>query len=91
MQKHHLELSLFATFFIHLPFGIYGARFKRFTRPWGRCLYIPILITIFIRRYLAIGYGFVPYFIVSAILGQVIGKRLYRQPLGAVEGETDAP
>ncbi len=91
MESHHLELSLFSTFIIHLPFGVYGARFQRFSRPWGRCLYIPILITIFLRRYLGISYGFIPYFVVVAILGQMIGKRLYRQSLEVAAGETEAP
>jgi hypothetical protein len=82
MENDHLVFSLFLTFFLHLPFGAYGARFKRFTRPWGRCLYIPIVITIILRRSLGIGYGLIPYFIVIALIGQVIGKRLGKKRLG---------
>ena len=81
MDNEHLVFSLFLTFFLHLPFGFYGARFERFTRPWGRCLYIPIVITIILRRSLGIGYGLIPYFIAVALIGQVIGKRLGRKRL----------
>ncbi len=81
MDNQHLVLSLIIAFFLHFPFGIYGARFRRFSRPWGRCLYIPIVITIILRRSLGIGYGLVPYFITVALIGQVIGKRLAKKRL----------
>ena len=86
MAEQYLSLSLFITFLIHCPFGFYGARFERFSRPWGRCLYIPILITIILRRYLEIAYEFIPYFILLALIGQLIGKRLGRRKL-SVEAE----
>lgn len=82
MENDHLVFSLFLAFFLHLPFGVYGARFERFTRPWSRCLYIPIVITIILRRSLGIGYGLIPYFIAVALIGQVIGKRLGKKRLG---------
>ena len=89
MASEHLVLSLVITFFLHFPFGFYGARFKRFSRPWGRCLYIPIVITIILRRSLGIGYGFVPYFITVALLGQVIGKRFGRQQMDPVADKAE--
>ncbi len=83
MAEQHLGLGLLSTLLVHSPFGFYGARFKRFSRPWGRCLYIPILMTIMMRRFLGIGYGFIPYFILVAIAGQVFGKRLGKRHLSA--------
>ncbi|MBE9502728.1 MAG: hypothetical protein IME96_00960 [Proteobacteria bacterium] len=84
MAEQYLSLSLFIAFLLHFPFGFYGARFVKFSRPWGRCLYIPILITIILRRYLGIGYEFIPYFILVALTGQVVGKWLGRRQLSVV-------
>lgn len=81
MDGQHLGAGLLVTFFFHLPFGFYGARFRRFSRAWGRCLYIPILLTIFLRRYLGIGYEHIPYFVVIALSGQVVGKQFGKQSL----------
>jgi len=88
MDKQHLFFSLLLTLFFHFSFGLYGARFRRFTRPWGRCLYIPIIITIILRRSLGIGYALVPYFFTAAISGQLIGKRLGKRNLNLPSEET---
>ena len=39
-------------FLIHFPFGFFRVRFKKFSRPWSRCLYIPIVLNIVARRFL---------------------------------------
>ena len=64
----------FVIFIINLPFGFFRVRFKRFTRPWGRCIYIPILINIFIR-YVILDWDWtaIPYFASAAILGHILG------------------
>lgn len=41
-----------AVFLIHFPFGFFRVRFKKFSRPWSRCLYIPIVLNIVARRFL---------------------------------------
>lgn len=78
MENDYLSLALFSTFFLHLPFGFMGARFQRFSRAWGRCLYIPILLTIAVRRIAGIGYASIPLFIVVALGGQIMGRRTAR-------------
>ncbi len=40
-----------AIFLIHFPFGFYRVRYKKFSRPWSRCLYIPIVLNIVMRRF----------------------------------------
>ena len=40
----------FLIFLINLPFGFYRVRFRRFSRPWGRTIYLPILINVLTRR-----------------------------------------
>lgn len=41
-----------AVFWVHVPFGFYRVRYKRFSRPWSRCLYIPIVLNIVARRFI---------------------------------------
>ena len=50
MKDVNLLISL-AAFVIHFVFGFYRGQFKRFSRPWSRCLYIPIVINIVVRRF----------------------------------------
>lgn len=40
-----------AAFLVHFPFGFLRVRFKKLSRPWSRCLYIPIVINIVVRRF----------------------------------------
>lgn len=47
----NLLISL-AAFGIHGTFGFFRSRFKRFSRPWSRCLYIPIVLNIVARRFI---------------------------------------
>ena len=69
-----LAVSL-AIFVINLPFGFLRVRFKKFTRPWGRCIYIPILINIILRRFI-LHWDWtiaIPYLFTATILGHVLG------------------
>ena len=50
MKDLNLLISV-AAFVIHFTFGFFRGRFKRFSRPWSRCLYIPIMINIVVRRF----------------------------------------
>ena len=50
MKDVNLLISL-AAFVVHFTFGFFRSRFKRFSRPWSRCLYIPIVINIVVRRF----------------------------------------
>jgi hypothetical protein len=68
-----LGVSL-AVLIINLPFGFFRVRYKRFTRPWGRCIYIPILINIILRRFiLHWDWDGVLYLFSAATLGHILG------------------
>lgn len=68
-----LGVSL-AVLIINLPFGYFRVRYKRFTRPWGRCIYIPILINIVLRRFILHWDWDGALFLFSgAILGHILG------------------
>ena len=76
----NLLISL-AAFVIHFTFGFFRVRFKRFSRPWSRCLYIPIVINIVVRRFLldwnwqtAMVYLW-PATLIAHILGGFLGTR----------------
>jgi len=67
-------IVLLAICAINLLFGFFRVRFKRFTRPWGRCIYIPILINILVRRFiLHWDWTAIPYLFTAAIIGHVLG------------------
>ena len=68
-------------FLIHFPFGFYRVRLKKFSRPWSRCLYIPIVINIVVRRFI-LGWGLQtamvylwPATLIAHILGGFLGAR----------------
>ena len=70
-----------AAFVIHFTFGFFRVRFKRFSRPWSRCLYIPITINIVVRHFIldwewqtAMVYLW-PATIIAHILGGFLGAR----------------
>ena len=80
MKDLNLFVSVLA-FLVHFTFGFYRVRFKKFSRPWSRCLYIPIVINIVMRRFVlhwdwqtAMIYLW-PATLIAHILGGVIGAR----------------
>lgn len=79
MSAHHYG-ALFAflslIFAGNIPIGFYRKRFLRFSRPWARCLYIPILANIILRRFFGLGYDIIPFTILVVIAGQFIGARI---------------
>ena len=61
-------------FLINLPFGYYRVRFRRFSRPWGRTIYLPILINVLTRRFiLHWDWTAIPYLFTGTILGHLLG------------------
>ena len=51
MKDLNLLISI-AAFVVHFPFGFYRVRYRKFSRPWSRCLYIPIVLNIIVRRFI---------------------------------------
>ena len=80
MKDVNLLIS-FVAFLIHFAFGFFRVRFKKFSRPWSRCLYIPIVLNIVIRRFV-LGWGWQtamvylwPATLIAHILGSFLGTR----------------
>jgi MFS family permease len=61
---------------ISIPFGYLRRRYPRYSRPWARCLYIPILINIILRRVVGLSYGTIPFIVGAFVLGQFIGGKM---------------
>ncbi len=71
----------FIAFLVHFPFGFYRVRYKKFSRPWSRCLYIPIVLNILVRRFIlhwdwqtALIYLW-PAVLIAHIVGGYVGSR----------------
>ena len=68
-------------FLVHFLFGFFRVRYKKFSRPWSRCLYIPIVLNILVRRFIlqwdwqtALIYLW-PVVLIAHILGGYVGSR----------------
>lgn len=63
---------------INIPFGIVRSSSPRFSRKWGRCIYIPILLGIITRKVAIVSYKFIPLFLVATVAGQIIGSMVMK-------------
>lgn len=90
--SHHQMLAValyFSVIFLgNIPVGNLRNRYPRLSRPWARCLYIPLTVSILLRHLLEISSYAIPVVIVAVFAGQFIGARLNFRSLGRVEPET---
>lgn len=63
----------------NIPIGFYRKRFAKFSRPWARCIYIPILANIILRRLFGFSYAIIPVSIIALLAGQFIGDRIGKE------------
>ncbi|MBI3812925.1 MAG: hypothetical protein HY279_00450 [Nitrospinae bacterium] len=64
---------------INLPFGYIRSNSPAFSRKKGRCIYIPILISIAIRKILSLNYIIIPFMVAGTIAGQIIGAKIKKR------------
>lgn len=69
-------LALF-TFIVNLPMGIWRVQVKKFSWQWFLAIHLTIPLIYFMRTEAGISYGYVPLFIVVAIIGQIAGGRIH--------------
>lgn len=81
MQDTHtlIFLILILLTLVNIPFGMARSIAPRFSRKWGRCIYIPILLSVIIRRIIMVSYKLIPLFLVATIVGQIIGGRIQKK------------
>ena len=63
----------------NIPIGFYRKRFAKFSRPWARCIYIPILLNIVLRRLFGFSYVVIPVSVIALLAGQFIGARIGKE------------
>ena len=78
--SHHSPLLLTAllavTFILTLPFGVWRARCRKFTVKWWLAIHLVIPLIFLMRRWGGFSYWYIPLFLASTVLGQVVGGRI---------------
>lgn len=72
-----LALVTIAALVLNLPFGYLRGKTRKFSLMWFLYIHLPIPAIIVLRQYAGLGSTFVPVIAMGAILGQLIGGRLY--------------
>ncbi|MBI5468400.1 MAG: hypothetical protein HY891_04630 [Deltaproteobacteria bacterium] len=71
-----LSVLLSIVFTVNIPVGVLRRRYPKFSRPWARCIYIPIVINIILRRLAGFTYGVIPLVLIALFAGQFLGEKL---------------
>jgi hypothetical protein len=64
---------------INIPMGYQRQDCKKFSPGWWFYIHISIPFIIFARMKTGLGLQFIPFTLVSAVLGQIVGGRIYRK------------
>ena len=85
---HYIAIFAFLSVILvgNIPIGFYRKKFVRFSRPWARCIYIPILVNIILRRFFGLGYDIIPFTILVVLAGQFLGARINNGERGSISG-----
>jgi hypothetical protein len=70
------SVFLSIVFAVNIPVGVLRGRYLKFSRPWARCIYIPVVANIVLRRLAGFTYGVIPFVIIALFAGQFIGVKL---------------
>lgn len=77
MEKLGLIAGLFnLAFILNLPSGFLRGRAKKFSFQWFLFIHLPIPFIAFARIFSHLELKYIPLFILSSILGQIIGSKL---------------
>lgn len=79
----HIALALAALMIgaaiINIPLGYQRQSCRKFSFGWYFYVHISIPIIVYVRVKAGLGWQFIPFSVASAVVGQVIGGRLYRK------------
>ncbi len=77
MEKIGLIAGLFnLAFILNLPSGFLRGRTKKFSPQWFLFIHLPIPFIAFARIFSHIDIKYIPLFVLSSILGQILGSKL---------------
>ncbi len=71
-----IVIVILLAFLINLPFGYMRKRSKKYSLKWFLAIHIPVPLIIITRFLLHVEYNYIPFFILSSILGQILGGRI---------------
>lgn len=71
-----LMVLLSATFILTLPFGAWRAKCRKFTVQWWLAIHLVIPFIFIMRRWGGFSYWYIPLFLTSTVLGQIVGGRI---------------
>lgn len=69
---------LIVTFVITLPFGYWRERCRRFTLEWWLAIHLVIPFIFFMRHWGGYSFLYIPAFLYSTVIGQIVGGRIRR-------------
>ncbi|HLC17658.1 MAG TPA: hypothetical protein VJM57_01405 [Thermodesulfobacteriota bacterium] len=72
-----LTLITLVAFVLNLPFGYLRGGTKKFSFLWWLYIHLPIPFIIALRLFAGFGYEVVPIILAAAIVGQLLGSRIY--------------
>ena len=81
-----LTLFLLAIAACNIPVGLLRLRFRKYSRPWARCIYAPILFNIALRRFIGFTLHVIPFTVLAVLAGQLIAVGLARAGKKAAMG-----
>ncbi|HAK89586.1 MAG TPA: hypothetical protein DHV16_01780 [Nitrospiraceae bacterium] len=64
------------TFVLHIPFGYFRSRAKKYSLKWFIYIHIPIPFIVLVRIITHTDYKFIPLFVIAAVAGQFFGGKL---------------
>lgn len=64
---------------LNIPLGYLRQPCRKFSFGWYFYVHISIPIIVFVRVKAGLGWQFIPFSIASAVMGQILGGRLYRK------------
>ena len=76
MNNVYIIMAALAT---NLYFGYLRGRFNRFSFGWVVCIHAPIPVIVYIRIVTHITWILIPLFFIVAVIGQVVGGKIYKQ------------
>ena len=77
-QSPLLLIALLATtFIITLPFGVWREKCRKFTIQWWLAIHLVIPFIFIMRRWGGFSYWYIPLFLASTVLGQIVGGKIY--------------
>jgi hypothetical protein len=71
-----LATLLAATFILTLPFGAWRSTCRKYTFKWWLAIHLVIPFIFLMRRWGGFSYWYIPLFLASTVLGQIVGGRI---------------